>query len=306
MEWLLIYTDETSKEADIVEKYLTKKKVEVTEINLDSDEMKTENGSVSPFARTLIAEKLDVVSQCVLFADEKNAKNDILLYIAGFIHGKGIPAFISGVEKDCVFLEKALSWKETGKEIVEILEERFPEFIAEEKKHIAKLKLFNAGIPFTPDTFSIHIAQEDMDVCKDFLEAGIDINCRDSAGTPMLCIAARSGKKGSIEWLVKNGAEIDAISKDRGYSAVMDAVWKLSPDIVSLLIKLGANLNFVSNDGQTALIVATGSSNMEICEMLVKNGADPCVKDHMGMSALDYARLFKKNTLVDLYQEYAK
>lgn len=306
MEWLLLYTDETSKDADVVSKFLAKKKVEITEINLDSEEFKTQDGSVTSFTKTFIKEKLDVISQCVLFADEKNAKNDLLLYIAGFIHGKAIPAFISGLEKESVFLEDALKWQETGKEIIDVLDERFPEFIAEEKKHNAKVKLFNAGIPFTPDTFSIHVAQEDMEICEDFLEAGMDTNSRDSAGTPMLCIAARSGKKEAIEWLVKNGAEIDAISKDRGYSAVMDAVWKMNPEIVELLIKLGANLNFVSNDGQTALIVATGSSNMQICEMLVKNGADPCVKDHMGMSALDYARLFKKNTLVDLYQEYAK
>lgn len=306
MNWLLICTKETSKEADIVSKFLTKKKVNVTEIKLDSPEVKNKGKEISEFTKGFLNENLESITQCVLFIDEKHALNDLVLYVTGFIHGKKIPAFISGIEKESVFLDSVLSWYENAKEITDVLEEKFPEYIAEEKKHEAKIKLFNAGIPFTPDTFSIHIAQEDMDICKDFLEAGIDVNCRDSAGTPMLCIAARSGKKEAIEWLVKNGAEIDAISKDRGYSAVMDAVWKLSPDIVELLIKLGANLNFVSNDGQTALIVATGSSNTAICEMLVKNGADPCFKDHMGMSALDYARLFKKDTLVDLYQEYAK
>ena len=74
----------------------------------------------------------------------------------------------------------------------------------------------------------------------------MSVNVRDAAGTPMLCIAARSGRKDMIEWLVDRGAEIDAISQDRGYSAVMDAVWKSSLDIVDKLIKLGANLNFVS------------------------------------------------------------
>lgn len=306
MNWLLICTEETSKDAEAVEKFLSKKKVEVTEINLDSEEVKTDGNEISDFMKEFLKDKLSTVTQCVLMTDEEHLTNDILLYISGYLAGKDIPAFITGVEKQVVFLESVFKWHENGKEITEILDENFPAFMAEEQKREAKLKLFNAGIPFTPDTFSIHIAQEDMEVCEDFLEAGMDINSRDSAGTPMLCIAARSGKKNTIEWLVKNGAEIDAISKDRGYSAVMDAVWKMNPEIVELLIKLGANLNFVSNDGQTALIVATGSSNSKICEMLVKNGADPCFKDHMGMSALDYARLFKKNTLVDLYQEYAK
>lgn len=306
MNWLLIYTDETSKEADVVSKFLTKKKVEVTDFNLDSPDIKPDENKLSEYLISFIKDRLSDISQCVFFVNENDFLNPILAYLSGYISGKKIPAFITCVKKESVTFDNVFSWHESAKELTDKLDENFPEFIAEEKKIEAKRKLFNAGIPFTPDTFSIHIAQENMDICEDFLEAGMDINSRDSAGTPMLCIAARSGKKDAIEWLVKNGAEIDAISKDRGYSAVMDAVWKLSPDIVELLIKLGANLNFVSNDGQTALIVATGSSSSKICEMLVKNGADPCFKDHMGMSALDYARLFKKNALVDLYQEYAK
>ena len=86
----------------------------------------------------------------------------------------------------------------------------------------------------------------------------------------------------------------------------MDAVWKSSQEIVKLLIEKGANLNFISNDGQTALIVATGASNPRICELLVKNGADPTYKDRMGMSSLDYARLFKNAELAKMYEEYVK
>lgn len=306
MNWLLIYTDETSKESEIVSRFLNKKKVEIIDFNLDSPDVKVGADGLSEYLKDFISNKITDISQCVIFMDENNFTNPILAYLTGYIHGKGIPSFISGLKKEQVMLSDILIWHENAKELTDSLEENFPSFIAEEKKLEAKKKLFNAGIPFTPDTFSIHIAQENMDICEDFLEAGMDINCRDSAGTPMLCIAARSGKKEAIEWLVQNGAEINAISKDRGYSAVMDAVWKMNAEIVELLIKLGANLNFVSNDGQTALIVATGSSNSKICEMLAKNGADPCYKDHMGMSALDYARLFKKNALVDLYQEYAK
>lgn len=306
MNWLLIYTDDTSKESEIVTKFLNKKKVRIIDFNLDSPDFAIGADGFSECFKDFINTQIKDISQCVIFIDEKNSSNPILAYLTGFIHGKEIPSFISGIKKEQIVISDNFIWHETAKELTDSLEENFPAFIAEEMKLEAKRKLFNAGIPFTPDTFSIHIAQQNMDICEDFLEAGMDINCRDSAGTPMLCIAARSGKKETIEWLVKNGAEINAISKDRGYSAVMDAVWKMNSEIVELLIKLGANLNFVSNDGQTALIVATGSSNTKICEMLVKNGADPCYKDHMGMSALDYARLFKKNALVDLYQEYAK
>ena len=83
----------------------------------------------------------------------------------------------------------------------------------------------------------------------------------------------------------------------------MDAVWKSNISIVELLVNRGANLNFVSRDGQTALILATGSENFEICRILAENGADPTIKDRMGMSSIDYATLFKKEEILNLYRE---
>ena len=192
------------------------------------------------------------------------------------------------------------------KDLIANIEDNLPKYIEEEEQKKAHKKLFDMGIPFTPDCFSSYIAKDDEEICTLFYEAGMSVNVRDAAGTPMLCIAARSGRKAMIEWLVERGAEINAISKDRGYSPVMDAVWKSSLDIVDLLIKLGADLNIVSNDGQTALIVATGASNPRICELLVKNGADPNFKDRMGMSSLEYAKLFKKQILIPIYEEYSK
>ena len=118
---------------------------------------------------------------------------------------------------------------------------------------------FEKGIPFNPDCFSFQIAKNNLEICELFVKAGMDVNERDSAGTPLLCDAARNGKKDMVQWLLEKGAEIDAVSQDRGYSAVMDAVWKSNKEIVELLVNKGANLNFVSRDGQTALILATGS-----------------------------------------------
>ena len=145
-----------------------------------------------------------------------------------------------------------------------------------------------------------------METAKIFLQAGMSADCRDSSGTPMICIAARSQRKDMITWLLENGADIDAVSDDRGYSAVMDAVWKSDFDMVKFFVDRGANLNFVGKDGQSALILATGIGKEKICEILVKNGADVDFKDKMGMSSMGYAKLFKKENLVELYKEYTK
>jgi ankyrin repeat protein len=184
-----------------------------------------------------------------------------------------------------------------------LLNQNLPTYVAHEEKNKAMKVLFEKGIPFTPDCFSFQIAKNDFEICELFFKAGMDINERDSAGTPFLCAAARNGKKDMVQWLLEKGADIDAISRDRGYSAVMDAVWKSNKEIVELLVNKGANLNFVSRDGQTALILATGSGNFDICRILAENGADPTIKDRMGMSSIDYATLFKKEEILNLYKQ---
>ncbi len=248
-------------------------------------------------------------THCILITEGKDAlsKNMYLLYAAGFLSGRNVPTFVSKeLKTDNKLILKDFSSFDSIEKLVSKLKKNYPGYLREEAKKHAHRKLFEDGIPFTPDSFSFHIAKENEKICTLFVEAGMDVNCRDSAGTPMICIAARSGRKKMIDWLLDKGADINSISKDRGYSAVMDAVWKSSLDIVKLLIEKGANLNYISNDGQTALIVATGASNPRICELLVKNGADPTYKDRMGMSSLDYARLFKKTELAKLYEEYVK
>ncbi len=307
MNWLIISSDDCKKESDKVVDFLNSKNVSSVLYNVSAGDEEN-SGSLDA-----VQEKLEETTHCIVLLKPGEFAGMECVFTAGYLFGKQIPSFVCKIAQKGSHssdLEKSV-WKNFEKisgvsKLVDQLDENFPKFMAEEEKRIAHKKLFDEGIPFTPDCFSFHIAKAHEDVCNLFLDAGMDVNSRDSAGTPMLCIAARSGRKNMIEWLVSKGADVDAVSEDRGYSPVMDAVWKSSPEIVELLIKLGANLNFVSNDGQTALILATGASNVRICEMLVKNGADPNVKDRMGMSSLEYARLFKKTLLIPLYEEYAK
>lgn len=251
-------------------------------------------------------------SHCVALVTAADAVLPQMLYTAGYFSGKELPVFVVVTDKpdpklkEYTQLYNSFSHFKTIPELIENLEKDYHLFLEEEERQRAHKILFDDGIPFTPDCFSTYIAKDKEDICQLFIDAGMDINCRDSAGTPMLSIAARSGRENMCQWLVDNGAAIDAVSQDRGYSAVMDAVWKGSTPIVEKLIALGANLNFVGNDGQTALIIATGSTHTKICRLLVENGADPTVSDHMGMSALKYAELFKKTELVELYKEYVK
>ena len=300
MNWMILTDTKDTETISSVIEFLKGKKTKPLVFEITDDAV----NKLEEFCKYLMK-----ATHCVFITEKETAlrQNPFLLYAAGFLSGKSIPSFVPKYLKDDNKLVlKSFEAFDSVKKLVSKLEKNYPAYLKEEAKKSAHKKLFDEGIPFTPDSFSFHIAKENEKICNLFLEAGMDVNCRDAAGTPMICIAARSGRTGMIEWLLSKGADINAVSKDRGYSAVMDAVWKSSQEIVKLLIEKGANLNFISNDGQTALIVATGASNPRICELLVKNGADPTYKDRMGMSSLDYARLFKKAELAKMYEEYVK
>ena len=106
--------------------------------------------------------------------------------------------------------------------------------------------------------------------------------------------------------ILELGADLNASSDDRGYTAVMDAVWRGNEKITKYLIEKGADLNTINKEGQTNLILAVGASRESLVKLLAENGADPDIKDTMGMSAYNYATLFRKDKLVEILKPYHK
>lgn len=299
MNWLL-FTSQKFEKFDKIEKLLSDNNGKCTIINLED--------VASDTVDTSLFSILSSSSYAIFNLPNEFIEHKSILFVLGYVIGKGIPVFLSKSILKSEFIvdlnniENVIDFTDL-ENLENLLNQNLPTYVAHEEKNKAMKVLFEKGIPFTPDCFSFQIAKNDFEICELFFKAGMDINERDSAGTPFLCAAARNGKKDMVQWLLEKGADIDAISRDRGYSAVMDAVWKSNKEIVELLVNKGANLNFVSRDGQTALILATGSGNFDICRILAENGADPTIKDRMGMSSIDYATLFKKEEILNLYRE---
>ena len=109
-----------------------------------------------------------------------------------------------------------------------------------------------------------------------------------------------------VKSLMKEGALLNATSKDRNYTALMDAAQIGEVKITKVLLEHKADPNIQSKDGQTALILAVGRQDVEIIEMLLKNNSDCNLKDSMGMSSLDYANLFKNEEILKLFNNALK
>ena len=70
-------------------------------------------------------------------------------------------------------------------------------------------------------------------------------------------------------------------------------------DIVNLLLDYGANPNFQTKQGFTALIFAVQEMQVEVVKTLVKRGADITIKGYQGLTALDIATTTKPNKIIE-------
>lgn len=252
------------------------------------------------------------LAACIIYiTDETKLSpnlNNIFSALSGFFAANGIPLITNGeILTETNFLAKDnVIYANTVDEITDYISKKYKKLEEAAKKRLAKKKLLDRGIPFTSDCFATYIAKNKIEVVNEFLEAGMSVNSRDDMGVPMLNIACRNDNFEFVEMILNLGADLNAVSDDRGYTAVMDAVWRGNEKITKYLIEKGADLNTINKEGQSNLILAVGANRENIVKLLAENGSDPDVKDMMGMSAYQYAKLFRKEKIVEVLQPFHK
>ena len=64
-----------------------------------------------------------------------------------------------------------------------------------------------------------------------------------------------------------------------------------NPEVITVLVQAGADVNATDASGVTPLMLAAaGNSNPEVITVLLSLGADPKAKDNSGKTAIDHAR----------------
>lgn len=103
--------------------------------------------------------------------------------------------------------------------------------------------------------------------------------------TPLWC-AAVSGKLSVVKCLIRLGADINAVS-DTGSTPVRSACFMTNMEIVQYLVEHGADIKKSNYNGGTCLINSVQS--VELCSYLISKGADVNAKDIQNKTALHYA-----------------
>jgi hypothetical protein len=139
----------------------------------------------------------------------------------------------------------------------------------------------------------------DLYVMEPLLKNGFDINEKDTSGKSALAEVARYNHQvseellkrgrsldtwGVINWLLKNGAHIDAVDRT-GRTPLMHAAETLNKRTIELLLENGANINAVDKDGKTALMIARGRACNLMDEQIRQKEIIDCLEHYAEVQA---------------------
>lgn len=171
-------------------------------------------------------------------------------------------------------------------------------FLKIEEKKRAREQLLHLGYPCFDSNFVAAVEEGAYEVAHLFLDAGFDASLLNGRGTPVLSLAIRNGRYEIASLLLEHGADINLRAQDRSYSALMEAAQLGDLKTAELLLKMHADTDIQSKDGQTALILAIGRKDIPMVKLLSEHHANWLLADSLGMSALGYAKLFNNKEIL--------
>lgn len=167
-----------------------------------------------------------------------------------------------------------------------------------------------------------------VSLLRPLLESGVDPNTADERGNTGLLIAVREGSfevaaallaaprievdkanaagetplmmaalRGHLDWanrLIARGAAINR----SGWTPLHYAASGPEPKLLTMLLERGADVEALSMNGTTPLMMAAGYGAVDGADLLLAKGADPRRRNERGLSAVDFARRAGRDALV--------
>jgi hypothetical protein len=127
----------------------------------------------------------------------------------------------------------------------------------------------------------------DLDQIRKIAARGVDMDAKDSSGNTPLC---RTENPDVIELLLSLGADPNAPCDDERAPLIVALTSQTPLSTIQALLHAGANPNTADGFGMTPLMHASKNSDIEIVKALLAAGADVNAADKLGTTALHAAR----------------
>lgn len=141
----------------------------------------------------------------------------------------------------------------------------------------------------------------------DELLKSADVDSRDRDGrTPLMyAILAEHADPQMIEYLVRHGADVNAVEKGERWTPLHFAARDQKVEIAEILLNHGAAVDSVDVFGNTPLsrcVTSTYPLNLQVVDLLLAHGADPRRKNNYDVSPIDVTRTIGNLDLVKRLQ----
>ncbi len=148
------------------------------------------------------------------------------------------------------------------------------------------------------------LQNNDYLAAKKHIKDGAKMNARTESGESVLAYALKSRvDEDLLELLLDNGADL-FYSDDEGVSILDFAVTYNNMFMIQRLLKEGKDVNEVTRkSGFTPLMAAVCYGRYEIFGTLLDAGADINASERKGMTALDFARKMRKTSMIKRLEE---
>jgi hypothetical protein len=149
----------------------------------------------------------------------------------------------------------------------------------------AQKQLDQLGVRMNSANFARAVDAGDHALCMLFIDAGFDVNSRDSRNWTPLMIATFNGREELALELIKHGANIHATDND-GYTPMHWAAYNNYAQVIKRLVIRGGDVNVRSRAGITPLLQAASRGKLQACLELLNQGANPNIAAADGSTAL--------------------
>jgi ankyrin repeat protein len=142
----------------------------------------------------------------------------------------------------------------------------------------AREALVKDGIEVTQEAFLQKVAEGDATHVRLFLEVGIDPSVPNAAKRTALWIAVERKQPEVLKALLAGGVVLNAKNAppmESNKTIVFEAVDSGDAALVRTLVEAGADAKMANDYGVTPLAETARTGNLEMCEILLKAGADP-------------------------------
>lgn len=122
-----------------------------------------------------------------------------------------------------------------------------------------------------------------------------DVDKLDPAGENAMMLAAIAQDTPLVKALIDKGAEVNK----KGWTPLHYAASIGDDEIVKILLEASAYIDAASPNGTTPLMMAARAGHGSTINLLIDQGADPTLKNQIGMSAVDFAKHYNEKDGVD-------